>query len=137
MAIGHRRNAPSEPWHCCLIFTPLVARQDGSRTAACVLLNTSMGFAIMTTGYAICSLPPPLMAGGLSPNLLTQIELEPGSIKESLIGAFHSVLAAFDTYEQQMTFPKAKVLKLPRSKVVGGHNKKTSTKPKTQANRTY
>jgi hypothetical protein len=82
MVIGHRRNARCGPWRCCLIFTPLVARQGGSRTAVSLLLNNSMAFAIMTTGYAICSLPLPSMAGGLSLNQLTQIELEPGLILE-------------------------------------------------------
>lgn len=72
-------------------------------------------------------------------NIRHQIEHEEDidrSIKESLIGAFHSVLAEFDMYEKQMTLPKAKVLKFPRSGGMGRHTQKTSTKPKTQANPT-
>ncbi len=46
-------------------------------TVASLLLNNSMAFAIMTTGYAICSLPLPSMAGDRALNLLTQIEVEP------------------------------------------------------------
>jgi hypothetical protein len=57
------------------------------------------------------------------------------SIKESLTRVFHSVLAAFDVYEKQMSLPKVKVVNFPRSGATSRHTKRTTTKPKTQANK--
>jgi hypothetical protein len=57
------------------------------------------------------------------------------SIKESLTRVFYSILTAFDGYEKQMSLPKVKVVKFPRSGAISRHTKRTATKPKTQANK--
>jgi hypothetical protein len=51
------------------------------------------------------------------------------SIKKSLTEAFHSVLAAFDAYENHMSLPKTKAVKLSRSGAPSRHAKKTIAKP--------
>lgn len=57
------------------------------------------------------------------------------SIKESLTGAFLSVLAAFDMYEKQMSLVKVKSVKSPRLGAMGRNIKRTTTKPSPQANK--
>jgi hypothetical protein len=58
------------------------------------------------------------------------------SIKNSLKGAFHVVLAAFDGYEKQISSPKAAVLKFPLTGVLSRQAQKASKKRQAQANRT-
>jgi hypothetical protein len=56
------------------------------------------------------------------------------SIKESLTGAFLSVLAEFDMYEKHMCLIKAKAVKFPRLGTMGRNIKRITKQPKPQAN---
>lgn len=57
------------------------------------------------------------------------------SIKQSLTETFHSVLAAFEVYEKQMSSPNEKVVKFPRSKATSRSPKNLTTRSIAQANK--